>query len=165
MLGPEFKGTQRVYLHVRCRRTNLRHQVSSEEEDPGIRNSLATQDLWHRHQMAFRDRCPSVRGSRPEYCRSRSGRAVVGLNVEEVNDSPGEERRVLEVSAVVSVWKQPQLGVWEMLVEAVRVDGWNDDVVVAVDYERGLDDAVEVVETAAYACTPLARSCSIGGNR
>ena len=89
----------------------------------------------------------------------------MGLNVEEINDSPCEERRVLEVSTVVSVWEQPQLGVGEMLVEVVRVDGWDDDVVVAVDYQRGLDDAVEVVEAAAYACTPLARSCSISGNR
>src|ERR1700685_4076245 len=113
----------------------------------------------------LREGCPSVRVSRPEYCRIRSDRAVEGLNVKEVNDSPGEELRVLEVSAVVSIWEQPQLGVGEMRVEVVRVDGWDDDVVVAVDYERGLDDAVEVVKAAAYACTPLARSCSISGNR
>src|SRR6202521_4548524 len=51
----------------------------------------------------------------------------------------------LEVRSVVGVRKQDQFGVWQVLLEDVRVDGRDDDVVAAVDHERWVRDSLEIV--------------------
>ena len=68
------------------------------------------------------------------------------LDVKEVDNPADEALDVLEVGAVAGVGKQHQLGVGKVLVQVVGVDRRYDDVVAAVDDERGLRDAAEIAE-------------------
>ena len=57
---------------------------------------------------------------------------------------------------MVGVREEDQLGVWQVLLQDIGVDGGDDDVVAAVDDERRLLDSLEVIEAAGCGGSPLA---------
>src|SRR5689334_20460510 len=66
--------------------------------------------------------------------------------------------------SVIGVREEDQLGVEQVLLQDVGVDGGDDDVVAAVDHERGLRDCLEVVEAVRGGHTPLARRRPMRGD-
>src|SRR5689334_14656255 len=66
--------------------------------------------------------------------------------------------------SVIGVREEDQLGVEQVLLQDVGVDGGDDDVVAAVDHERGLRDSLEVVEAVRGGHAPLARCRPMRGD-
>ena len=66
--------------------------------------------------------------------------------------------------SVVGVREEDQLGVRQVLLQDVGVDGGDDDVVAAVDDERGVRDSFEVVEAVRSWRAPLVRRCEMRGD-
>src|ERR1700694_2578685 len=89
---------------------------------------------------------------------------TAALAIDEVGHVPVEQLRELEMRSVVGVWEEDQLGVGEVLLQDVGVDGGDDDVVAAVNHERGVRDSFEVVE-AVWGCrAPLVRRRQMRGD-
>ncbi|GAA1658009.1 hypothetical protein GCM10009744_58990 [Kribbella alba] len=88
-----------------------------------------------------------------------------GLAIDEVGQVLDERLLELKKRSAVGVREEDQLGVWQVLLEDVRVDGGDDDVVVAIDYQGRLMDFLEIVEAASRGRSPLGRGREVGADR
>src|SRR5580704_17559656 len=66
--------------------------------------------------------------------------------------------------SVIGVWEEDQLGVWQVLLQDVTVDGGDHHVVAAVDHERRVRDSFEIVEAVRGWRAPFARRRQMGGD-
>ena len=76
---------------------------------------------------------------------------------------PDEALRVLVLRTVVGVRVDDQLSVGDVLLQNPRVDGVDDHVIVAVDYQRRLQDGLQVLIGTLTLHTPLADGLDLGG--
>src|SRR6267154_1478750 len=85
------------------------------------------------------------------------------LLAQEVRDVADEAPRVLVLGAVAGVRIDDQLSVGDVLLQNPGVDGVDDHVVVAVDYQRRLQDGLEVLVGTLTLHAPLADCLDLGG--
>src|SRR5216683_3669151 len=82
---------------------------------------------------------------------------------QEHRDVPDEALRVLVLRTVVGVRVDDQLSVGDVLLQNPRVDGVDDHVVVAVDYQRRLQYGLEVLIGTPTLHAPFADGLDLGG--
>src|SRR5258708_38333233 len=82
---------------------------------------------------------------------------------QEHRDVPDKALRVLVLRTVAGVRIDDQLSVGDVLLQNPGVDGVDDYVVVAVDYQRRLQDGLEVLIGTLPAHAPLADRLDLGG--